>query len=268
MDSIGTIDAYCDLSFAGAEYKTGTRKNTYSPDWDEKFVFDVAEVQAKPGPLQIVVMDWDMVGKDDKVGGIEVSEEWLWDVMRGRIGWEEEKERQVTGEDKKAVVGHDKQAAVVTVKLRLLEAEQAESAVEFDAEATGPRRLEVTVVRGRHLPKMDSIGTIDAYCDVQFAGSEYRTGTRKNTYSPDWDEKFVFDVAEVTEKPGPLRIVVMDWDMVGQNDKVGEIVVSESWLWDVMRGRVGWEDEKDRQVKGEDRKPVLGHVKQAAVVTV
>ena len=161
-----------------------------------------------------------------------------------------------------------RQVAVVIVKLELLGPEEEESTVEYEEHATGPRRLEVTIVRGRHLPKMDTIGTVDAFCDVSFAGSEYKTGTKKNTYSPDWGEKFVFDVADVGVKPGPMRILVMDWDMVGENDRVGEIEVSEEWLWRVMRGRIGWQEEKDRVVKGEDKKPVKGHDKQAAVVTV
>ena len=80
----------------------------------------MADVGVKLGPMRILVMDWDMVGENDRVGEIEVSEEWLWRVMRGRIGWQEEKDRVVKGEDKKPVTGHDKQAAVVTVKLELL----------------------------------------------------------------------------------------------------------------------------------------------------
>jgi hypothetical protein len=60
----------------------------------------------------------------------------------------------------------------------------------------------------------------------------------------------------------------MDWDMVGQNDKVGEIVVSESWLWDVMRGRVGWEDLKDRFLLGFNHQFVRGFDNELSFITV
>ena len=55
---------------------------------------------------------------------------------------------------------------MVIVKLELLGPEEEESAVEYEEHATGQRRLEVTIVRGWHLPKMDTIGTVDAFSDV------------------------------------------------------------------------------------------------------
>ena len=39
--------------------------------------------------LKIVLFDWDVVGKNDRVREIEISAEQMWDVMRAPIGWTE-----------------------------------------------------------------------------------------------------------------------------------------------------------------------------------
>ena len=45
MDAFGgSCDAFCVIKFAEQEHKTTTKKNTYSPDWDEVLMFVVEEV--------------------------------------------------------------------------------------------------------------------------------------------------------------------------------------------------------------------------------
>jgi len=45
MDAFGgSCDAFCIISFAQQEHKTTTKKNTYSPDWDEILMFVVEDV--------------------------------------------------------------------------------------------------------------------------------------------------------------------------------------------------------------------------------
>jgi hypothetical protein len=48
-----------------------------------------------------------------------------------------------------------------TSAARVQPATEGEDAIEIYDSMTGPRRLEVTIVRGRHLPKCDRFGTID-----------------------------------------------------------------------------------------------------------
>ena len=78
----------------------------------------------------------------------------------------------------------------------------------------GPPRLEVTAVGARHLPKMDTFGSIDPFCELRLGGALFSTAVRKNTYSPDWGEAFVFEAHRVRGEE-PLSVTVLDWDMVG-----------------------------------------------------
>ncbi|EKX32636.1 hypothetical protein GUITHDRAFT_58474, partial [Guillardia theta CCMP2712] len=90
-------------------------------------------------------------------------------------------------------------------------------------------RLEVVVESARHLPKMDTMGTCDAYCVINYSGEERKSSVKKNTYSPDWGERLDFEVeggGEVKE----MTVDVWDYDMVGSNDKVGSVRISAAEL--------------------------------------
>jgi hypothetical protein len=56
-------------------------------------------------------------------------------------------------------------------------------------------QMELTLVCARHLPKMDAFGTCDAYVVLRRGGKEYKSSTKKNTYAPDFGERFYFDVS-------------------------------------------------------------------------
>ena len=141
---------------------------------------------------------------------------------------------------------------------------QVEGPVEMDPEAKGARRVEVTILNGAHLPKMDTIGSIDPYCEVEFGGTMYKTSVKKNTYSPTWDEALMFDVEDVTVDPGPLRITLMDWDRVGASEKVGMVVIPAPKMYDVVRGWIEWTEERLRAVR-DGGKPVVGQDKECPV---
>ena len=123
--------------------------------------------------------------------------------------------------------------------------------IEVDEARAGPRRLEVTAVRARHLPKMDNFGTIDGYCVITFNDASsgektHKTSTVKNTYSPDWNEAFTFEVDDVSKRPKEgVKVVVMDWDRLSADERVGEVSLSADRVWDVLRTRDNWVEEKE-----------------------
>jgi hypothetical protein len=41
------------------------------------------------------------------------------------------------------------------------------------------KQLTLQFLRAEHLPKLDKLGTIDAYCKMTFGGVDYRTHTVK-----------------------------------------------------------------------------------------
>ena len=57
------------------------------------------------------------------------------------------------------------------------------------------QQIEVSLVCARHLPKMDVMGTCDAYVVLRRGGTEFKSATKKNTYAPDFGERFYFDVS-------------------------------------------------------------------------
>ena len=54
--------------------------------------------------------------------------------------------------------------------------------------------LTVQVVEAKGLPKMDlgTTGTVDPYLMITCGESKRRTKVKKGSYSPVWDEEFVF----------------------------------------------------------------------------
>ena len=48
--------------------------------------------------------------------------------------------------------------------------------------------LELTIESARHFPKMDVMGSCDAYCQVQWMNKDFRTAIIKNSMNPDWHD--------------------------------------------------------------------------------
>jgi hypothetical protein len=104
------------------------------------------------------------------------------------------------------------------------------------------RELEVIIISGEHMPKMDLIGSCDAYCSLHYAGQHYKTTVQSNTYSPNWaEESFAFNVALKAQNSSsrtPREVVyslsssqdlvihVFDYDLVGKDDKVGDALIT------------------------------------------
>ena len=130
-----------------------------------------------------------------------------------------------------------------------------------------PRSLEVTVLAARHLPKMDTFGSIDPFCEVSLGGSSFKTSVKKGTYSPDWGESFVFTMLEGVNTGLPLNITLFDWDLVGENDRVGGAVVPAERIRDAMAKETGWSEEGSWAVL-RDSQPVVGRDKQAAELQI
>ena len=135
-----------------------------------------------------------------------------------------------------------------------------------DSGKPGPRRLEVTVLSARHLPKMDTFGSIDPFCEVRLGTVSFKTAVKKNTYSPEWGESFVFEMADGPNSSQPLTVTLFDWDLVGVNDRVGAVEVSAERIAEAMDREIGWFEDDALLVLDEARQPVLGKDKKVAVI--
>ena len=83
--------------------------------------------------------------------------------------------------------------------------------------ADATRVLELCVLNARHLPKMDTFGTCDAFVIIQFGDSRFETSVKKGTYSPEWNELFL---CRSDSAVGPLIIELYDWNRATRNEKV------------------------------------------------
>lgn len=82
--------------------------------------------------------------------------------------------------------------------------------------------LKVTIRNVRHLPKMDVLGTCDPYIILSLGNQKYQTSTKNNTYNPEYDEEFLFNVIDTTEI---LTLDLMDWDRLTAHDYIGSVQI-------------------------------------------
>ena len=92
--------------------------------------------------------------------------------------------------------------------------------------------LEVGVLSGRDLPKMDRFGKSDPYCVVEVEGHKHKTKILKKTLNPVWKETFKFKVKDTGSR---VVVTCFDWDFADEHDFMGQIVVK---LDDLLDGPV------------------------------
>jgi Ca2+-dependent lipid-binding protein len=263
MDTMGTIDPYCVLVFQETEMRTPTIKDTYTPEWNESFIFEVHHVEkACDSDFRLTVMDWDATSKDEEVGSFTIPGPRMSEILRAKIGWEGT-DTFVVYHEGKPVIGNDKEMSEVTIKVRMAEVPKAFASLVADEQAHGQRRLKLTLVSANHLPKMDMIGTIDPYAVISFEGMELRSKTVKNTYSPQWEEAFHCNIGDVHKGcSDDLRVTLMDWDAASKDDEVGSFTIPASRMSEIVRATIG-SDATDtfnlylggKKVVGQDKLP-------------
>jgi Ca2+-dependent lipid-binding protein len=154
MDTFGSIDAYAMIALEGLDFRSTTIKGSYNPKWNETFTLNIAAVEnGCSSELAVTVYDWDMLSKSDEVGGFTIPASRMSELVRAKAGWEGQETFTLYNEGK-MVVGQDKQASQVTLRVRVEDVPKAFATLELDEKAMGQRRLEVTLLSANHLPKV------------------------------------------------------------------------------------------------------------------
>ena len=140
------------------------------------------------------------------------------------------------------------------------------------------RRVELTVLSGRHLPKMDLMGTCNVFCEIEWQSQHAQTKVKKNSYSPDWEETFAFTFDDVSQGVADLSVVVMDWDRLTNPDDVGRVEVgrvvipSETLHAFLLQAQAATEEgsfavlKEGMAVIGEDKQPCVINLKMSLLV--
>lgn len=134
-----------------------TRKNTYDASYEETFSLDVEDAAVGVrSDLAVTVWDWDATSQDDLVGSVKISSARVSEMLRGSLGVNGQHTFNVISKGI-PVVGHNKDMCTLTLYAKVCEVPLAFSSILPEGEASGPRRLEVTLSSVKHLPKMDGI---------------------------------------------------------------------------------------------------------------
>eukprot|EP01125_Pyxidicula_operculata_P012380 TRINITY_DN4067_c0_g1_i1.p1 TRINITY_DN4067_c0_g1~~TRINITY_DN4067_c0_g1_i1.p1 ORF type:complete len:624 (-),score=147.93 TRINITY_DN4067_c0_g1_i1:58-1929(-) len=83
--------------------------------------------------------------------------------------------------------------------------------------------LQVVIVSAHNLVAADMNGASDPYCKLSINSMNSLTSIIKNSLNPRWEETFHFVVAD--RESQKLHIKVMDHDLVGSDDPLGEVDV-------------------------------------------
>lgn len=252
-DLLGSCDGFVVLELGSQKFRSKVIKNKRDPVWDEDFQFNVSDFEKEI--LVLTLYDYNLGTSNTLIGTIRIpvreydafdKEEWipLKDAKSGdlnfKISYDEiimEKEEEVSVDEK---VAHDD----FFLKTQNLEVPHEEPSSEFsitgsvasvvdDAAPTcGSMLLYVTIVKAENLPNMKNfIGTskeIDPYVKLSVGKISKRTGVKKRTSSPIWNEDFDFKVSYTATTS--LRIEVKDKEMVGRNKLIGYANVPISGL--------------------------------------
>ena len=240
MDRGGTSDPYVRLHIGDdlvKNKKTSVKNKTLNPTWMENFEFHIQSSQRRDG-LVVEAFDKDVVGSDDSLGKLQILLDTLIPDQEYREWYRFEKDENAKPTDKP----NDGQ---IELSYTLKEIVEKEEAKENDSAgpkgATGLKRtqttvhrevkgMQVTVVGGRGMPKMDSgpFGKCDPYLKLRCGSTEHKTQVIKRTLAPTWNENFTFTVE--SEDSDILIVECYDYDMVGAHDFIGSVEIKPKEL--------------------------------------
>ena len=127
--------------------------------------------------------------------------------------------------------------------------------------------LEVTVINGRNMPKMDTFGTCDPFVKVEFGNQKNQTKEQRGTYTPEFNETFTFIVSNLATTP-ELSFECLAWNRMNPaGEEIGTHIVPASTLQDYLLQSNGWEKLVVCPLQYQG-KPKLGHNKKTAELTI
>ena len=111
-------------------------------------------------------------------------------------------------------------------------------AMTYNHVATLKQDIRISVLDAAHLPRMDAMGSCDAYVELRLQDGpsymEYRSSIVRNSYNPVWSgQHHTFKVRNAAD-PGQLTIMVYDNDRVSKDDCVGAHILQE--VFELMPG--------------------------------
>eukprot|EP00123_Amoebidium_parasiticum_P000844 comp11744_c0_seq1/m.6334 comp11744_c0_seq1/g.6334 ORF comp11744_c0_seq1/g.6334 comp11744_c0_seq1/m.6334 type:complete len:1221 (-) comp11744_c0_seq1:759-4421(-) len=116
-----------------------------------------------------------------------------------------------------------------TTRANRLRAMESRPVMDGDYGDGGLITLEVKVVGATDCIPMDTNGRSDPYCLVSVGPVQFKTRRCNATLNPQYDETFEFTYS-INMLPQLLRVTMYDWDVVGKDDFMGQVVIDISSL--------------------------------------
>ncbi|PIO38621.1 Synaptotagmin-1, partial [Aquarana catesbeiana] len=206
MDSGGTSDPYVIVYLTNDVRKkneTKVYRKTLSPSFNETFVFKLPQSDIAETDVVMQVFDFNRFSKHDVIGEVRLP---LRDMNLNHV-IEEWKELQAAGKSEYEKLGD------ICFSLKYIPVTS---------------KLVVVILEARKLKQMDNDGFSDPYVKVQLALNKKKwkrkkTGIKKNTLNPYFNEEFTFDVTLEQIQNVDLIISVWDHDKVNKNEQIGKI---------------------------------------------
>ncbi|XP_075044004.1 synaptotagmin-8 [Mixophyes fleayi] len=208
MDSGGTSDPYVIVFLTNDTRKkneTKVHRKTLNPTFNENFTFKVLQSETQETEVVMQVFDFNRFSKHDVIGEVRLP---LQDMDLQHV-IEEWKELGAAGNSEYERLGD----------------------ICFSLKYTPvSSKLIVVILEGKKLKKMDNDGFSDPYVKVQLALNKKKwkrkkTGVKKNTLNPYFNEQFTFDVTLEQIQNVDLIISVWDHDKVNKNEQIGKVLL-------------------------------------------
>eukprot|EP00057_Strongylocentrotus_purpuratus_P015222 XP_011669696.1 PREDICTED: synaptotagmin-5 [Strongylocentrotus purpuratus] len=208
MDIGVSSDPYVKISLEPDEERkikqSVVQRRTLNPVWNEIFKFPTTYEELQEKTVRFSVFDFDKFSRHDAIGEVLVRINDV-DVSRELDVWSELRSPQSRKEELGDIL----------------------FSVSYLPTA---ERLTVVVLKARNLKTMDINGSSDPFVKVSLLQGGRRvkkkkTSIRKCNCNPTWNEAIIFNVPAATLNACSLELIVMDYDLLGQCEKIGETVV-------------------------------------------
>ena len=239
LEEGSTIDPIVTFTVWGKTKKSTERDDISSGAticWGEHFFFNNAflePLEAESSKILIEVRDHKFLLKDSLVGNYELDLSYVYRKENHSLlhQWialcnpESDNFQQVRGHLKLGICVQAEGDSDVDLTVKEKD-ESKDSDILLPPQVHHEtRQIVVRILKADNLPQMDYYGTIDAFCEAEFAGAKVRTKKRKadeNSYSAFWYEDLYLPVS-LPNVTSNLILRVWDHDIPDGDDLVGTL---------------------------------------------
>ncbi|XP_073514859.1 synaptotagmin-8 [Phyllobates terribilis] len=206
MDSGGTSDPYAIVYLTNDTRKkneTKVHRKTLNPVFNESFTFKLLQTEVQDTEAVMQIYDFNRFSKHDVIGEVRLLLRDM-DLQHVIEEWKELSDASTMEQERLGEICFSLKYIPVTSK------------------------LVVVILEAKKLKKMDNDGFSDPYVKVQLALNKKKwkrkkTGVKKNTLNPYFNEEFTFDVTLEQIQNVDLIISVWDHDKVNKNEQIGKL---------------------------------------------